>query len=249
MIVKNESLVISRCLASAFKFADGVVITDTGSDDDTINIIQTFCKEHNKPVQVIQEPFKGFGPSRESSAAHARRWAAEQGWPMSRTYLLFLDADMVLHNASETGFDKSQLTKPCYMLTQKNAGMSYPNVRLARLSHGWRCSGRTHEYWYSTPDCPKELLTTLWIDDRNDGGSRGRKFERDIELLMQDLNENPNNGRAMFYLGQSYRALGKHKEAIHWYKKRIEHAKSWEKDESWYSLYQIGHSYKMMASV
>ena len=41
---------------------------------------------------------------------------------------------------------------------------------------------------------------SIWIDDIGDGGSKGDKFERDIRLLKQGLEEEPNNGRYYFYL-------------------------------------------------
>lgn len=42
MIVKNEGLVIKKCLSSIAKIADEIIIVDTGSDDDTIKIAKQF---------------------------------------------------------------------------------------------------------------------------------------------------------------------------------------------------------------
>lgn len=54
MIVKNESAIIEKCLASAKPFIDYWVIVDTGSNDGTQQIIQKFMKDipgelHEKP--------------------------------------------------------------------------------------------------------------------------------------------------------------------------------------------------------
>ena len=46
------------------------------------------------------------------------------------------------------------------------------------------------------------LLKDLSIDDRGDGGCKEDKFERDERLLRQGLEEEPNNGRFLFYLAQ-----------------------------------------------
>jgi glycosyltransferase involved in cell wall biosynthesis len=42
MIVKNESRIITRLLESVYKWIDCYCICDTGSTDDTIEIIESF---------------------------------------------------------------------------------------------------------------------------------------------------------------------------------------------------------------
>ena len=42
MIVKNEGRILADCLRDAARFADEIVITDTGSADDTVNIAREF---------------------------------------------------------------------------------------------------------------------------------------------------------------------------------------------------------------
>lgn len=45
MIVKNEEEVISRCLTCVKKFADEIVVIDTGSTDQTKNIVKNFTEK------------------------------------------------------------------------------------------------------------------------------------------------------------------------------------------------------------
>ena len=46
MIVKNESRVILRLLESVYKLIDGYCICDTGSTDNTVELIEEFFKTH-----------------------------------------------------------------------------------------------------------------------------------------------------------------------------------------------------------
>ena len=45
MIVKNEEEVLARCLASASRFADEIVVVDTGSEDGTKEIARQFTQK------------------------------------------------------------------------------------------------------------------------------------------------------------------------------------------------------------
>ena len=60
MIVKNESKIIERCLNAAKEAIDYVSICDTGSTDQTIEIIENWCLENNIEGKVHQEEFKNF---------------------------------------------------------------------------------------------------------------------------------------------------------------------------------------------
>jgi tetratricopeptide (TPR) repeat protein len=107
------------------------------------------------------------------------------------------------------------------------------------MDHPWVCRGVTHEYWDGpSAALPKEVA---WIDDRNDGGCKSDKFERDIRLLESGLEEDPTNGRYMFYLAQTYHSVGRFKDSIAMYKKRIKTGGWFE--EIWYSHYMIAQCY------
>ena len=126
-----------------------------------------------------------------------------------------------------------------YTIIQSNGDLEYPNCRLVRMDHPWKCTGVTHEYW----DGPAFPLSKsiCWINDKNDGGCKSDKFERDARLLEAGLAEKPDDVRYMFYLAQTYHCLGRHEDAIRMYEKRYT-AGSWV-EEQWYSLYMIGQTY------
>jgi tetratricopeptide (TPR) repeat protein len=230
MIVRNESKIITRLLESVLPIIDTYVICDTGSSDDTPNIIKTFFDSHNISGEVLSEPFKNFGYNRTFALKAARNKA---------TYALLLDADMIFK--IEPSFNKQDLTKEAYMIIQKGGGLNYHNTRLIRLDIDAKCVGPTHEYYDLPAGHKNEKLDSIWIDDIGDGGSKANKFERDIKLLQDGIKEEPNNGRYYFYLANSYFNTGRHSESIPYYKKRIELG-GWV-EEIFYSYLNLGHAY------
>ena len=54
MIVKNESKIIERLLSSVLPIIDSYCICDTGSTDNTIEIIENFFKKHNKTGKIVK---------------------------------------------------------------------------------------------------------------------------------------------------------------------------------------------------
>ena len=230
MIVRNESRIIIRLLTSVLSIVDTYVICDTGSTDDTPKIIKDFFDTHNIPGEVINEPFKNFGYNRTFALKAARNKA---------TYALLLDADMIFK--IEPNFNKQALTKDAYMIIQKGGGLNYYNTRLIRLDINATCVGPTHEYYDLPSGHSDEKLSTIWIDDIGDGGSKANKFERDIKLLKDGIEEEPNNGRYYFYLANSYFNSGKNAECIPYYKKRIELG-GWV-EEVFYAYLNLGHAY------
>ena len=236
MIVKNESKIIERMLSSVLPIIDTYCICDTGSTDNTVEVIKTFFKKNNIPGKVVNEPFKDF--------AHNRNFALKSCSGMSH-YVLLMDADMKLQVGPN--FDKKKLfSADSFCLLQGDEAFYYQNVRIVKNNGLFDYFGVTHEY-VNTPngtvrsDFKKD---ELFILDIGDGGSKGDKFERDIRLLTKGIEDDPKNDRYHFYLANSYHDSGKYEKAIEYYKKRIELG-GWEQ-EIWYSYYRIGFCHKYL---
>ena len=244
MIVKNESKVILRLLNSVLLFVDSYCICDTGSTDNTIELIENFFKENNIPGRIVKEPFRDFGYNRTFALKSC------VGMPNS-DYLLLLDADMVLRPNTKLcpkNFRKT-LTKDAYYIFQGTDAFYYKNVRILRNDLEYSYWGVTHEYVNTTPGAQYQEIDKdlLFIDDIGDGGAKSDKFERDIRLLLKGLEENPNNDRYTFYLANSYSNINENEKAIEYYKKRIEIG-GWHQ-EVWFSYYSIGKCYRSMGDM
>ena len=55
MIVKNESTIITRLLNSVISLIDHYVICDTGSTDNTTQIIDDYFKDKNVSVSAVRK--------------------------------------------------------------------------------------------------------------------------------------------------------------------------------------------------
>jgi len=238
-ILKNESSIAKRMLSHVLPHVDAVAILDTGSTDSTVDILTESLEESGKPYQIAQEPFKNFGYNRTLSYQKGQELCTKLGWDPETTYGITIDGDMCL--IVTPAFHTYPLTEAGYTLIQANGAIVYDNSRLFQFSKPWTCVGSTHEYWNygATGRIPRDIL---YIDDKNDGGSKSNKFERDVRLLQEDIAENPRNDRAHYYLGQTLKDLGRFQEAIDLFTKRI--ALGGWVEEVFYSYYQIGKCYE-----
>lgn len=236
MIVRNEAQIIERCFDTVATIIDAACVCDTGSDDGTPELAARAFEQRGISYQVMRHEWENFGTNRTRAFQDAKRLAGELGWDLSSAYALFVDADMLLCIGDE--FDAACLTDDAYRVRQYAGTLEYDNLRLARLDHVWRSVGATHEYWAADTSATPTALSSLWIEDCGDGGSKAEKFERDIRLLEAELEALPGNPRTMFYLAQSYFDVGRFEEARSLYLQRSQ-AGGWE-EEAWYASYRLG---------
>ena len=233
MIVKNESKIITRLLESVLPIIDCYCICDTGSTDNTVELIQDFCSKRNITGKIVNEPFKNF--------AHNRNFALQACVGMS-DYVLLLDADMIL---KVNNFDKKSLLKnDFFYVLQGSESFYYQNTRILKNNGLFKYVCVTHEYIDSPPNSTSSQIEKdkMFISDIGDGGSKNDKYERDIRLLTEAITLEPNNQRYHFYLANSYHDCGKFEDAIETYNKRIKLG-GWDQ-EVWYSYYRVGLCYK-----
>ncbi len=212
MIVKNEAERIERCLAAVAPWISSYAIIDTGSTDGTDSKIMDYLATRRISGVVTYEPFINFGDARNRALALARG-------DDEVDYFFLVDADMELKVENNRWIEEIK-TANAYRMKQQNSGLSYSNVRLLRRGCTEACYvGATHEYLSVEGEIGD--ITGAWFHDHADGANRENKFTRDIELLEADLAKDPNNGRAWYYMGQSYRDLGNRLKAVECYQQAI----------------------------
>ena len=64
MIVKDEAHVIERCLNSVKPLIDKLLIVDTGSSDNTIQVINNWMNKEEIGGKVIKEKWQNFEHNR-----------------------------------------------------------------------------------------------------------------------------------------------------------------------------------------
>ena len=239
MIVKNESHVIVKTLNN---LCDKInfsywVICDTGSTDNTKELITDFFKEKNIPGELVEHEWKDFG--------HNRTVALESAY--NKTDLLFIfDADdeivgdLVLpHTYEHDGYTF-------------NFGNDVVYIRPLLINNRkrWRFVGVLHEYIAcsenSTPH--KNIEGNYYIVSGRTGNrsQNPNKYFDDANILKKahyDVVQSDYglSCRYAFYCAQSYKDSGYMDEAIEWYKKCLD-LNMWLQ-EKYVSAYAIGNLY------
>lgn len=246
-IVKDEEHIIVRCLDNVRHLIDRAVIADTGSSDNTIQIMETYFKENGIPYTIVQHKWENFGHNRTLAIRAAEKSINEsecvklpdrpvtfKEWNSiggaNKWYLLFMDADNLLYSDNEKKFtfNRQALEADIYRIDMKQAVIRYDYAWLIKIDpkgeRKWKWNGVLHEYvcpdgtW--TPTSGK-LLGGYILSGRE--GSRSKdpnKYLRDAHVFEIELKKDPNNARNQFYYAQSLRDAGKHEDALKAYLKR-----------------------------
>ena len=224
MIVKNESAIIRDTLENIIAHVplDYYVISDTGSDDNTADIIKQFFDEKGIQGEIHQDEWVNFAHNRNSALQHA------QG---KTDYVLIFDAD----DRFEGNFVlPEELTSDRYYfrtLMFRNDGSFY-----------WR--GVLHEFVEQRKKTVVEqkIFGDYYVISGRFGArsNNPQKYFQDAQVLEKAFNSPEDEDlkdRYAFYTAQSYRDADMPEKAIEWYAKRANLGGWYE--EVYYSLLQI----------
>lgn len=230
MIVRDESHIIRETLESIVKYIDYYVISDTGSVDNTKEVIKDFFDEKGIPGEIYDDPWKYFGPSRSKALEHARG---------KSQYVWIIDADDLV--VGDLQFPDN-LDKDSYLL-KFGKDFTYPRKLFLRNDRGipWRFQGWVHEYATADEiDVTEDYLKGDYYIESRRLGSRSNsndKYKRDALILEEYLEQHPNSERDVFYCAQSWKDYGEWEKALKYYTKRSTMGKWWE--EEYISLFRI----------
>lgn len=242
MMVKNETKRILVSLNSIKDYVSELIIYDTGSTDDTIEKITTFCKDHNIQLHLKQGEFVDFSTSRNNLLDFADSVT-------SCKFYLMLDCNDELREGSE-------LIKYCKKAPDSNAFflkqswksdiiIDYYNIRLIRSKCGWRYKGVVHEYISKEGESPgpRVPITFLFQDRTQDDAKSSKRFHDDKELLLREYNSPDKSPRTVYYLAQTYECLNEKENAIKYYKERSKMLDGFF-EERYQAAYHVGMLYR-----
>ena len=239
MIVKNEGHIIKKTLENILKYIplDYWVISDTGSTDNTINIIQTFFQERNIRGELICNAWKDF--------AHNRTLALEAAYKKT-DYIFIFDADDSIHG----DFKLPELNHEWYMFEFGNQ-FKYLRPLLFTNHKKWKYTGVLHEYLEPLePMSPAITFKGNYFIESGRLGDRNKnpdKYYHDALLLENAYateKDQKLKDRYIFYCAQSYRDAGDTyiDKSIEWYSKIMDNKNQWDQ-ERYYSALQLGILY------
>jgi glycosyltransferase involved in cell wall biosynthesis len=247
-MLKNEQR-IKITFDSVKDYIGTFVIFDTGSTDDTVERVQTYCRENGITLHLKQGDFVNFCTSRNVMLDYA-----EERCPGQDKFFLLLDANDEMQEMPKlVDYIRSfKGTQSGFYLTQRwwsgHNLDSYYNVRMIRGGFNWRYKAVVHEY-IMTPllevDKKPEAEVIFRLEgiyvyqDRTlDDDKSFKRFKRDKELLYAEYVRDPHEPRTLFYLAQTCGCLGLSDEAYKFYLLRIKEIGFYE--EVYQSFYRLG---------
>ena len=237
MIVKNESAIIRDTLENIITHVplDYYVISDTGSDDNTADIIKQFFDEKGIQGEIHHDEWVNFAHNRNCALQHA------QG---KTDYVLIFDAD----DRFEGNFVlPEELTSDRYYFRMANS-VTGANVYFRTLmfrndgSFYWR--GVLHEFVEQRKKTVVEqkIFGDYYVISGRFGArsNNPQKYFQDAQVLEKAFyspEDEDLKDRYAFYTAQSYRDADMPEKAIEWYAKRANLGGWYE--EVYYSILQI----------
>jgi tetratricopeptide (TPR) repeat protein len=229
MIVKNEAHIIEKTLENICHYfkIDYWVISDTGSSDNTKDIITNFFATRNIQGELVEHDWRDF--------AFNRTKAIECAYNKS-DYLLFWDADekMTGEMTLTSTFDKKMI------FLKKDLGITYYVPLLVSNKMKWNYKGVLHEYLNNIdPISPKDKL---WVEGpysiihEANGSSHNDpdKYMKHGEILETAFKEEEDTylkSRYAFYCAQSYKDANNYDKAIEWYTYVAKNNNNWRQEK------------------
>ncbi|UYZ34261.1 glycosyltransferase [Clostridium beijerinckii] len=212
MIVKNEEDNIKMCLTNAFTIVDNAVIVDTGSTDNTKNII----KEFNGNIKLIEHKWNDdFSEARNISLDNA-----DGDW------ILVLDADEEIFGHKETLIN--------YIRHSKNEAYDIKGVNKVDDGNAnslfYNRFFRNKGYKYYMP-----IHEQLNVDGNQVGtlddkmakivhyGYSKKEFEkkdkinRNLRILISEYNKDTENSFICYHIGATYASSGDYTSALSYF--------------------------------
>lgn len=214
MIVKDEEELLPHCLASVQGAVDEMIVVDTGSSDRSAEIAKQYGA-----VVVAFEWCEDFAAARNAGLERA-----------SGDWILFLDADEALDRAAReqirswtavSGCDGLFLNIHNYTGTGQQGVTVNPVLRLFRNASEHRFEGRIHEQ-IAAAICRRNPEAAFHVTDmvihhygyQTAIVERKDKVNRNVRLLQQAVEEEPDQPFHHYNLGVEYLRVGEAERAL-----------------------------------
>ena len=253
MIVKDEAHIIENTFE---KLLDKVkidywVISDTGSTDNTKEIIIDFFKERGIPGELYDDTWENFGHNRTTALRHAYN---------KSDYLLIFDADDEIcgdFQLPSLDLMNNNNNKDAYSFQFGDSnGIQYIRTQLINNRKKWKYVGVLHEYITCCEHSSEPTIIQgnyYTISGRTSNRNKDtNKYLKDAYILEKAYEEGVQNKddiycRYGFYCANSYYDAQQYDEALKWYKITLEN-KNWTQ-EKYVSCQRIYNIYKIRGEI
>ncbi|HRP01767.1 MAG TPA: glycosyltransferase [Candidatus Kapabacteria bacterium] len=218
MIVKNESANIRNTLESIKLIADEIIIVDTGSEDDTIDI----CKEYTDKI---------YNMDWRDDFSYARNYSLDK---CNGNWVLYIDADEVLSQRSIELLSNNlkNIDDEIGLLICKviNYGMDNVGEKIEYVGQYPRIFrnlgfplvhffGRIHEqigpsllnYNFQMRNTDIEIIHNGYLIPNEE---MQKKVQRNLQILANHIQEDSSNAYTWYQLGNTFYQMKEYKQSI-----------------------------------
>lgn len=219
MIVKDEELVLARCLASVKDLVDEIIIVDTGSTDQTREIAKDFGA-------------KVYEYAWNDDFAAARNYAFSLA---TQEYQMWLDADdtiepkdreILRQTLQNLDLSIRTVSMPYHLGVDEagRASFSFNRNRIVRRDCGFTWHGAVHEYLEVSG---KSIHCEAAVTHRKEKAYTDRNLQ--IYRRREKRGETFST-RDLYYYGNELRDNAFYEEAITYYEKFLDTGRGWVED-------------------
>jgi len=218
-MVKNGGAQFENMLIKNLNIIDRWTILDTGSTDETLEIINRVLIGKKKG-NLYQEPFLNFKDSRNRCLDLAGT-NCKFTCMLDDTYIIEDELRDFLNIVRGDQFSDS------FSLYIKSHDSEYVSNRIVKTDRKLRYIYKIHESITSENNVNvivpmhKSRIMDFRCDYMEERTMTRKNY--DLQLLFEELVENPNVPRHLYYLAQTYNVMGKFDLAYEYYLKRINH--------------------------
>ena len=237
MIVKNGGKLFQEMILHNRTIVDHWTIVDTGSTDDTIQIIEKEIIEQQKGTLFFCD-FENF--------EQARNYALDccQGY---YKFTMILDDSYKIHGNFRQTLEalSSQEETQCYSYHVERTDIHFLSSRLFPTYYKLRFKGKILEQLETSLDTVKIIPPgQFYIEDCVDEASTQRTLNRqkdfEIPILEEKHQQEPHNEHTIFQLGELYRFLHNWDNAIQYYEMRLPIKYQGSLIERWNTAFELG---------
>lgn len=219
MIVKNAGESFEKVLIENFPYFDRWTILDTGSTDGTIETIKKTLVGKKKG-QLYEESFTNFRDSRNKCLDLCGKHCK---------FIVVLDDTYILKNNLRVFLNeiRGDQFADTYSLFIQSNDTEYGSNRILKSKTGIRYKYKIHEVLDPTDNINVMVPSqSAYIFDERNEYMEKRTMDRkkyDLEILEEMYNENPEDSRPLYYMGQTYNLLEQFELAFEYFMKRVDH--------------------------
>lgn len=242
MIVRNEAWmrddahIIQKTLDSVAPYISSWVIVDTGSDDGTQELVASHMARVGVPGKLYERPWRNWGHNRTEALDLAKGHG---------DYIWIIDADEILVGAPNF----TELGADAYALRYRQAETTGWRTQLFRDGMRWRYEGVVNEIPVCDDPYVAVCLEGEYHVEHRRLGTRGQdspKSERDVDLLLAEVERNPEDLQSVILLAQSYFNRGDFANARKWYARRLELGTLRSSEEVFIAMHRLAESMQQL---